>query len=310
MTHAVIVPHTEYETVNSYERITAAIAAALTGELPAWRKPWRTLRDNGAATMPRNAITGHSYRGINVPLLWCRQDQDMRYLTFNQAKAHGGSVKRGEHGTQVVFWQKRQLKQRDESGEESTRSALLLKLYTVFALSQTEGVQLPKIRDAIKPQDPPTIMVGVFSKLGATVKHGGNHAAYAPGPDVILMPRPEAFSSEDSYAATGLHESTHWSGAKSRLARDLTGRFGTKSYAAEELVAELGSAFLCAELGVNMALEHHASYIDTWRQLLRADSRAVFTAASKAQQAADFLLGKIRPTESAEEADVAEAVAA
>lgn len=293
--------------MNNYERITAAIALALTGDLPAWRKPWRTLRDNGAATMPRNAITGHSYRGINVPLLWSRGDSDMRYVTFNQAREHGGHVRKGEHGAQVVFWQKRQLKQRDESGGEKERSALLLKVYTVFALSQTEEVQLPKIRDAIKPQNPPTIMVDVFAKLGAIVNHGGDHAAYAPGPDVILMPRPEAFSSEDSYAATGLHEATHWSGAKTRLARDLTGRFGTKSYAGEELVAELGSAFLCAELGVNMALEHHASYIDTWRQLLRDDSRAVFAAASKAQQAADFLLGKIRPTESAEEADVAEA---
>ena len=289
---------------SNYERITAAIAAALAGDLPAWRKPWRTIRESGAATIPRNAITGKSYRGINVPLLWCRQDQDMRFLTYRQAAEHGGHVKRGEHGTQVVFWQKRQLKSRDDNGEETERSALLLKLYTVFNISQTEGVQLPKPRDVVEPRDPPVIMLDVFAKLGATVRHGGDQACYAPGPDVICLPRPEAFSSSDAYAATGLHEATHWSGARPRLDRDLTGRFGTRAYAAEELIAELGSAYLSAELGVNMALEHHAAYIDTWRQLLRDDPRAVFTAASKAQAAADYILIKLRPAAvSAEAAD-------
>ena len=224
----------------------------------------------------------------------------MRYLTFNQAKAHGGSVKRGEHGQTVVFWQKRQFKSRDDSGEETERSALLLKTYTVFNISQTEDVQLPKVRDAIEPRDPPVIMVDVFAKLGAIVRYGGDQACYAPGPDVICMPAPEAFSSADAFSATGLHEATHWSGAKPRLNRDLTGRFGTRAYAGEELVAELGSAFLCAALGVNSSLEHHASYIETWRGLLRDDPRAVFTAASKAQQAADFLLAKVRPMKAEE----------
>jgi antirestriction protein ArdC len=286
--------------MNSYERITNAIAAALSGDLPSWRKPWRTLRDSGAATIPRNAITGNSYCGINVPLLWVRGDADMRYLTYRQASEHGGHVKRGEHGQTVVFWQKRQFKSRDDNGEETERSALLLKTYIVFNISQTEGVQLPKPRDAVAPRDPPVIMVDVFAKLGATVRYGGDQACYAPGPDVICMPKPEAFSNEDAFAATGLHEATHWSGAKPRLARDLTGRFGTRAYAGEELVAELGSAFLCAALGINSSLEHHASYIETWRGLLRDDSRAVFTAASKAQAAADFILAKIKPTETEE----------
>lgn len=290
--------------MNNYERITNAIQAALAGDLPAWRKPWRTLRESGAATIPRNAITGHSYRGINVPLLWCRGDADMRYLTYRQASEHGGHVKRGEHGQTVVFWQRRRVKSRDESGEETERSALLLKTYTVFNIAQTEGVQLPKPRDVVEPCDPPVIMIDMFAKLGAIVRHGGDQACYAPGPDVICLPRPEAFSSPDAYAATGLHEATHWSGAKTRLARDLTGRFGTRAYAAEELVAELGSAYLCASLGVNDSLEHHASYIENWRQLLRDDARAVFTAASKAQAAADFILAKLNPqaVQAAEEA--------
>jgi antirestriction protein ArdC len=229
----------------------------------------------------------------------------MRFLTYRQAAEHGGHVKRGEHGQTVVFWQKRQFKSRDDSGEETERSALLLKVYTVFNIGQTEGVQLPKPRDAVEPRDPPVIMIDVFAKLGATVRYGGDQAAYAPGPDVICMPRPEAFSSSDAFSATGLHEATHWSGAEPRLDRDLTGRFGSKAYAAEELVAELGSAFLCAALGVNSSLENHASYIETWRGLLRDDPRAVFTAASKAQQAADYILIKIRPAAaSAEASDV------
>lgn len=282
---------------NSYERITNAIAAALSGDLPAWRKPWRTIRESGAATIPRNAISGHSYRGINVPLLWVRGDADMRYVTFNQAREHGGSVKRGEHGQTVVFWQKRQFKARDDNGEETERSALLLKTYTVFNISQTEGVQLPKPRDAIAQQDPPVIMVDVFAKLGATVRYGGDMAAYAPGPDVICMPKPEAFSSEDAFTATGLHECGHWSGHKARLGRDLTGRFGSRAYSAEELIAEPTSAFLSAALGVNSSLENHASYIQSWRELLKADPRAVFTAASKAQAASDYILAKINPAQ-------------
>jgi antirestriction protein ArdC len=291
--------------MNNYERITAAIQNALSSDLPAWRKPWRTIRESGAATIPRNAITGHSYRGINVPLLWCRQDQDMRFLTYRQASEHGGHVKRGGHGQTVVFWQKRQLKSRDDNGEETERSALLLKTYTVFNISQTDGVQLPKVRDAVAPQDPPVIMVDVFAKLDATVRHGGDQACYAPGPDVICMPRPEAFSSPDAYAATGLHEAGHWTGHKARLARDLTGRFGSRAYSAEELIAELTSAFLSATLGVDSSLENHASYIASWRELLKADPRAVFTAASKAQAASDFILAKIRPAETEEPSEEA-----
>ncbi|HVN43680.1 MAG TPA: ArdC-like ssDNA-binding domain-containing protein, partial [Steroidobacteraceae bacterium] len=211
---------------NNYERITAAILNALSSELPPWRRPWRTLRAAGASGIPQNAVTGHAYRGINVPLLWVRQDADMRYLTYNQAKALGGHVRKGEHGTQVVYWAKRQYTTRDDSGEEQLRSSLLMKVYTVFALGQTEGVALPKARNAPEPLPPPPTITQVYSTLGTSVRHGGDFACYSPGPDVVTMPRPEAFSSADAYSATACHELGHWTGHTSRLARDLTGRFG------------------------------------------------------------------------------------
>ena len=285
--------------MTTYERITAAIQAAMSGDLPPWRKPWRSLRASGASGIPQNAVTGHAYRGINTLLLMSRFDADARYLTFRQAKEHGGHVRKGEHGTTVIYWQKKQYVSRDESGAEELRSALLMKTYTVFNLAQCDGVTLPKPRNAPEPLPPPPTITTVYNTLGTSVRHGGDFAAYAPEPDVITMPPPEAFSSPDAYAATALHECSHWTGHTSRLARDLTGRFGSQAYAAEELVAELSAAFLCSSLGVDSALENHASYIENWRQLLRSDPKAIVTAASRAQVAADYILAKIRPQQTA-----------
>jgi antirestriction protein ArdC len=286
--------------MNNYERITTAVLAALETDLPPWRQPWRALRAQGATGIPQNAVTGHAYRGINVPLLWIRRDADMRYLTFNQARELGGHVRKGEHGTQIVFWSKRQCVTRNDAGEEETRSSLLMKTYTVFALNQCENVTLPKAKHDPAPLPPPPTITAVYSTLGTRVEHGGDRACFVPSHDKIILPRPEAFTTPDAYAATALHELTHWSGHDSRLAREFGKRFGDQAYAAEELVAELGSAYLCASIGVDCALEHHASYIENWRKLLRSDPRAIITAASKAQAAADFILAKIRPTEAAE----------
>jgi antirestriction protein ArdC len=285
----------------NFDRITAAIQQMLEGDVPAWRQPWRTLRESGAATMPRNAITGHTYRGINTCILWSRQDIDMRYLTYRQAAQHGGHVRKGEHGTQICFWQKRLYTKRSESGEDETRNGLLMKLYTVFHVSQCEDLQLPKVTK-VQPQPVPPTIHDVYGALEARVDHGGDRACYIPSLDRITMPRPEAFTSTDAYSATALHELTHWTGHESRLRREFGKRFGDQAYAAEELVAELGSAFLCASLGVNSALEHHASYVHHWQKLLKSDPRAVVTAASKAQAAADYVIEKMTPSETAAEA--------
>jgi antirestriction protein ArdC len=287
--------------VNNYERITVAIESALAGDLPPWRRPWRTLRAAGAATIPQNAVTGRSYRGVNTCLLWIRQDADMRYMTYRQAAELGGHVRKGERGTQIVFWQPRKYTRRDESGEEETRDSLLMKVYTVFNLAQCEGITLPgKAAADPEPLAPPPAMAEVYSKVGAAVDHGGDHACFSPALDMIRMPKPEAFTSQDAYSATALHELTHWTGHESRLARAFGKRFGDQAYAAEELVAELGSAFLCASIGVDCALEHHASYLDHWRNLLRSDARAIITAASKAQAASDYILSKLGTIATAE----------
>jgi antirestriction protein ArdC len=287
---------------NSYDRITQAILAALAGDMPSWRRPWRTLRENGVATMPRNAITGRSYRGVNACILFSRQDADMQFLTYRQAQEHGGHVKRGEHGEQIVFWAKRKYTKRDESGSEEIRDSLLMKVYSVFNVSQTEDVKLPSA-SKVAPIPPPPAMTEIYAKLGAVVEHSGDRACFVPSHDKIIMPRAEAFSSPDAYSATSLHELVHWTGHAARLNREFGRRFGDRAYAAEELVAEIGSAFLCAELGVNSALEHHVSYVKNWRDLMAGDSRAIVTAASKAQAAADYLLAKIKPTEAQELAE-------
>jgi len=295
-------------TGNNYERITAAIQSMLEGDVPAWRQPWRTLRDSGMATMPRNAITGHTYRGVNTCILWSRQDTDMQYLTYRQASQHGGQVRKGEHGTQICFWQKRQYTKHTENGEDETRSGLLLKLYTVFHISQCDGLELPKA-SKVEPQAVPGAMDEAYAKLQARVEHGGDRACYIPSRDYVCMPKPEAFTSLDAYSATALHELTHWTGHESRCKREFGKRFGDQAYAAEELVAEIGSVFMSAHLGINSALEHHVSYVHHWKKLLASDPRAVITAASKAQAAADFLLAKIAPV-SAEEIGMEETEAA
>lgn len=288
---------------SNYDRITAAIQAAINGELPAWRRPWRTLRAQGVQVIPVNAKTGRAYRGVNTLILWARQDADMRYLTFRQAKELGGHVSKGERGTQIVFWQKRQFTVRDDAtGEDETRDSLLMRVYTVFNVAQCEGLKLP-VRESVVPQPTPNTMAEIYAKLGTRVEHGGDRAFFAPGPDLLGMPVPEAFTSPDAYAATALHELVHWTGHEKRLAREFGKRFGDRAYAAEELVAEIGAAFLCAALGIDSALEHHASYVQHWNALLRDDSRAVITAASRAQAATDYLLGRIQEEPAAEDLD-------
>ena len=278
--------------MNNYEHITQSILTALENGTPAWRRPWRTLRAAGAATMPRNAVTGRSYRGINVPLLLCAPYSDQRYLTFKQALDQGGNVRKGEHGQHVTFWQQNSYKERAADGTETTKRGLLLRVYTVFNVAQCDGLDLPGC-DPMPETDVPELMRTVYAGTGAVVTHGGDRACYQPDFDRIALPIVSAFATTDGYAATAFHELGHWTGAKKRLDRDLTGRFRTRAYAAEELVAELTSAYLCAEYGLNQSLDHHASYIASWRELLTDDPRAVITAASKAQAAADYITAAV-----------------
>ena len=276
-----------------YAEVSARIIAELERGAAPWVKPWSATP---GANTPCNAVTNRPYSGCNVILLWLSRDcgwPTPRFLTFKQAIETGGNVRKGEHGTKVIFVKQLQVKNGD--GEEgNTRLIPLLKEYTVFNVCQCEN--LPDTIKAGKPmrvRNPDTRDALVDEFLHSTradIREGHGEAYFVPSQDFISMPAFEAFKGADHFYCAALHELTHWSGHKSRLDRDLRNRFGSRDYAAEELVAELGAAFLCAEFGFNNDLRH-AGYIATWIDLLKSDKRAFFTACSKAQVAADYLRG-------------------
>lgn len=280
-----------------YQSVTDSIIALLERELPPWRKPWTDSKSIDSA-LPFNASTGRHYNGINVPLLW-GQAQGMGYatngwLTYKQAQACGGHVRKGEKGTLVVFW--KFLEREDENGNQKTIP--MARGYTVFNVEQCADVDT-KAGTVPEPVEPDNVISWAQS-VGATVRHGGNRACYVPSQDFIQLPRPEQFASRELYHATALHELTHWTGHKSRLDRAFGSRFGTEAYAFEELIAEMGAAFLCASIGVqNVPLEDHASYLRSWLKILKQDKRAIFTAARHAQKASDFCLENSRQLEAA-----------
>ena len=229
---------------------------------------------------------------------------ESRWLTFRQANQLGARIRKGEQGVQIVFYK---LHERDDhssangGGSGDTNPAAcrntkrvipLLKSYTVFNASQVDGLperfQLPPTPPMWKPLDMAELLL---SGSGAVIKHGGSRALYRPTDDTIQLPQKEAFSTPSAYYGTALHELCHWTGHSSRLNRVLGSRHGIEAYAYEELVAEIGAAFLCAHSGLAGRLEH-ASYVDHWLDALRRDKRLIFVAAGAAQKAADFVLGK------------------
>lgn len=275
-----------------YQTVTDRIIAELEQGAAPWIKPWQTSGE-ALADMPHNATSGRPYSGVNVLMLWltaCAQGYGTpAFVTFKQAKEAGGHVRKGEHGHTVVYVNAIEREREGEGGEPERERIPFLKAYTVFNLDQCDGL------DGLKPEriERPALLAndafqGFVSATRATIRHQGNRAFYAPSPDLVQLPHPLDFRDHASYQATLLHELGHWTGAESRLDRDLRNRFGSRAYAAEELVAELTAAFLCAHLGIRGELRH-AGYIGNWLELLRADKRAVFTAASKASTAADYL---------------------
>jgi antirestriction protein ArdC len=274
-----------------YERIATDVMRSLQKELPPWRKPWRATRQRGLPTLPMNAYKRTAYRGINSVWLWSRGDEDMRYVTYRQALLLGGHIRRNEHGVHVVFWRPSSGTTIDpDTGEERKTRKLWPRVYTVFNVSQCEGLKL----EGIDP--PPTVpfqMSDIYVALEVGIVHGGDEACYNPVADRIQMPNPQAFSNEDAYATTGLHEVSHSTGHPRRLNRQFGARFGDHQYALEELIAELSSAYLCGRLGIDMQLEHHASYIQCWLRALGDHPDALVSAASRAQAAADYVLARM-----------------
>jgi len=211
-------------------------------------------------------------------------------LTFNQAKELGGSVQKGQKGTQCVFWGSREIEEENDNGETEARKASFAKAFYVFNLDQIDGIEAPATAPAGNVWDAHAAAEALIQASGARILEGGTMACYAPLKDEIRMPDRDRFQNAENYYAVALHELTHWTGHATRCARDLKSRFGDEAYAMEELVAELGAAFLSAETGIAGQLENHACYIKSWLKALRRDPRAIITAASKASQAARFLL--------------------
>jgi antirestriction protein ArdC len=243
--------------------------------------------------LPRNAKTQEPYRGINVLLLWSeaaeRGYSSNLWLTYKQAEAMGAKVRKGEKSVMCVFFDK--IKKEAEDGQEEIFYPMA-KPFWLFNAAQIDA--LPETLTA-----PPTTQEfipvmdaeQVLAKTGATIRHGFDCAFYVPSRDEICLPNRERFTSEVNYYATALHELAHWTGIESRLNRTFGKRFGDDAYAMEELVAELSAAFSMGSLGlVNGTIENHASYVDGWLKCLKADKSAIFTAASQAAKASDFIL--------------------
>lgn len=285
-----------------YDEVTARIVGQLEeGRVP-WVQPWSSEACGAgpAPGLPRNALTRRAYSGINVLILWgevtMRGWPSQGWLTFRQALEAGGNVRKGEHGTCVVyadrFTPETERERARENGGEA-KSIAFLKRFTVFNVAQCEGLPEGFMAQPVPLPEREIVPVGeaLIAASGVDFRIGGDKAFYSPGADFVQVPPQCAFHDQVNYYRTCLHELTHATGHRTRLARDLTNRFGSKDYAREELVAEMGSAFLCASLGI-VPTVRHADYIGAWLDVLREDSRAIFRAASMASKAADWLLAR------------------
>lgn len=281
-----------------YKEVTSRIVEALQKGVGPWIKPW------AAEPGPhRNALTGRPYRGVNVLLLnlACSEKgfSSTLWLTFEEVKKLGGSIRKGEKGTRIILWKFIEVPELDqdgdpildpETGEPVTRRVPFARLFVVFNLEQTRNVRLPrKVRERFKP----SALGEALLKLPEI--RWGTKAVYYPMEDLIELPPKESFRSSGDFYATAFHELIHWTGHPDRLNRDLSGRFGDRKYAMEELVAEMGAAFLSAHAGFSIRKLQHPEYINEWLSILESDRtfRSIFTAARMAQEACDWLLGKI-----------------
>jgi antirestriction protein ArdC len=283
-----------------YTTITNRIVEQLEAGTRPWLKPWNAEHMAGRITRPLRH-NAQPYSGINVIVLWMTAEMSgfisPFWLTFRQALELGGHVKKGEHGSQVVYASTFKKKETDDAGDEIEQEVPFLKTYTVFCADQCEGLPKHYYQLAEQPKEKLEHIEAVdrfVSNTTADIRYGGNQAYYTVKEDYIRLPPFETFRDAESHAATLVHELTHWTRHPSRLDRETFGRkrWGDEGYAMEELVAELGSAFLCADLSITPEVRaDHASYIEHWLKVLKDDKRAIFTAASHASKAADYLHG-------------------
>lgn len=280
-----------------YSRVTDKIIADLEQGVRPWMKPWNAEHAAGRITKPLRH-NGQAYNGINILMLWSAAVTEGYsapiWMTFRQAKELGASVRKGEKGELVVYANTITRTEENSDGEEVEHAIPFMKGYNVFNVEQIDGLPSHYYQLAEPVLDPVERIdhaESFFAATKADIRHGGNQAYYAIGSDRIQLPPFESFRDAESYYATLAHETTHWTRHPSRLDRDFgRKRWGDEGYAQEELVAELGSAFLCADLGITPEVrDDHAAYIDSWLQVLKQDKRAIFTAAAHAQRAVDFV---------------------
>lgn len=299
--------NTSTEKLDVYAKVTSQIINAIEQGVGNWRMPWHT--SGRFASSPINATSRKAYRGINTVCLWAAAEakgyDSGEWATYAQWHERGAQVRKGEKATTVVFWKFANNAAETDDGETPASGSRLLftRGYAVFNAAQVDGYT-PKAESTESMPERIERAESWFHGIGADVRNEGNRAYYAPGTDHIQMPPFAAFVENVSYYSTLAHEHTHWTAKSERCDRQLGKRFGDSAYAAEELIAELGAAFVCAHLGLSTEpREDHAEYIQSWLRVLRADRRAIFTAASKAQQAADYLIK--RAGESVRYAEVA-----
>jgi antirestriction protein ArdC len=283
-----------------YQKITDQIVSELEQGVRPWLKPWNAEHAAGRITRPLRG-NGIPYQGINVLMLWSAALEKgfaaPIWMTFKQALEFKAHVRKGEQGSLVVYADKITRTETDaDTGEDCERAIPFMKGYTVFNVEQIDGLP-ERFYAKAEPRGEPVQRIALaesfFAATGAAVRHGGNRAYYSISTDHVQMPPIEAFRDAESYYATRAHETTHWTRHPSRLNRDFgRKRYGDEGYAMEELVAELGSAFLSADLDLTPEVrDDHAAYIASWIKVLKDDKRAIFSAASHAQRAADFLHG-------------------
>ncbi|CAO3311496.1 MULTISPECIES: ArdC family protein [Pseudomonas] len=292
-----------------YLDVTNKIVSALSQGVIPWIKPWTTTGSSADAPFPINAITQRPYAGINIPLLWAearlrgyRQD---RWLTYNQARKAGGHVRKGEQSTLAVLYKPMSKEAhdedgqvvRDEQGNVKMVQFALLRTHCLFNIEQTEGLPNEE-QPHVEGEDPVAFIdhapaERLLAASGARIEHRyGDDAFYLPIRDLIQLPTKAQFVDVGSYYATALHELTHWSGHHARLNREgITGghALGSGAYAFEELVAEMGAAFLCALTGTQGELRHE-EYLASWLKILKEDKRAIFRASGQAREASEYLL--------------------
>jgi antirestriction protein ArdC len=282
-----------------YNRVTDKIIAELEkGERP-WLKPWNAEHAAGKITRPLRH-NGLPYSGINILMLWAEAMEKgynaPLWMTFKQAQELGGHVKKGEHGSLVVYANTLiKTEPNGETGEDEEHKIPFMKGYTVFNVEQIDDLPAHYYATAQEPQLDAAQRLDhaeqFFKNTGADIRYGGNRAYYSTATDHVHMPPFEFFKDPESFYETQLHECVHWTRHSSRLDRDFgRKKWGDEGYAMEELVAELGSAFLSADLGLTPEVrEDHAAYLASWLKVLKEDKRAIFSAAAHAQRAAEFL---------------------